>query len=75
MEAVAYDAAHVLDHALNDGAAPDRADLKDRLLHTKDYPSVTGKITVTNGQFSRELKILTIKSGKIVDFNSTIASQ
>jgi branched-chain amino acid transport system substrate-binding protein len=75
MEAVAYDAARVLDHALTDGSAPDRSDLKDRLRDIKDYPSVTGKITVTNGQFARELKVLTIKQGKIVEFNSAVASE
>jgi branched-chain amino acid transport system substrate-binding protein len=75
MEAVAYDAAHVLDHALNDGSPPDRADLKERLKSTKDYPSVTGKISVSNGQFSRDLKVLTIKQGKIVEFNSSVAAQ
>jgi branched-chain amino acid transport system substrate-binding protein len=75
MEAVAYDAARVLDHALTSGSAPDRSDLKDRLKDTKDYPSVTGKITVTNGQFARELKILTIKQGKIVEFSPNVASE
>jgi branched-chain amino acid transport system substrate-binding protein len=67
MEATAYDAALVLQHALNDGGAPDRDELRSRLQKIKDFPGATGKITIDKGLFSRDLKVLTFAHGKVTE--------
>jgi ABC-type branched-subunit amino acid transport system substrate-binding protein/predicted negative regulator of RcsB-dependent stress response len=67
MEAIAYDVALVLNQALSNGSAPDRDDLRARLLGIKDFTGATGKITIAKGLFSRDLKILTYEHGKVVE--------
>jgi branched-chain amino acid transport system substrate-binding protein len=68
MDALAYDAAHVVESILARDSAIGRADLKDRLQSVKNFPGVTGKLTFQDGQFMRDLKILTTdKQGKIIE--------
>jgi branched-chain amino acid transport system substrate-binding protein len=67
MEAIAYDVALILNEAMSSGAAPDRDDLRSRLLGVKEFNGATGKITVAKGLFARELKILTFEHGKVTE--------
>jgi ABC-type branched-subunit amino acid transport system substrate-binding protein len=68
MDAMAYDAARVLEMVLAENAShSNRADIRDRLKGVKNFPGVTGKISYKEGQFVRDLKILTVKTGKIVE--------
>jgi branched-chain amino acid transport system substrate-binding protein len=65
MEAVAYDAAEVLEWALTREASPTRADVRDNLREVRELKGITGKISYRDGQLARELKLLTIKGGKV----------
>jgi ABC-type branched-subunit amino acid transport system substrate-binding protein/TolA-binding protein len=67
MDALAYDAGRVVESivARNDGLS--RSDLRDKLKDVKNFNGVTGKLTYQEGQFSRDLKILTVKGGKIIE--------
>jgi ABC-type branched-subunit amino acid transport system substrate-binding protein len=67
LEAVAYDAAKVLDAALALGPIRDRADLLARLQSVKNFPGVTGTISYDKGVYARDLKVFTVRSGRIVD--------
>ncbi len=68
LEAIAYDAARILQSALSRGSGGlSRLELKDRLLKIQDFPGATGKITYKNGQLSRSLKVLTVKGGQVKD--------
>jgi branched-chain amino acid transport system substrate-binding protein len=65
MEAIAYDAARILDQSIA-GGSETRAAVRDNLQAIKNFTGVTGNLSYTNGLFSRDLKILTIHGGKIV---------
>lgn len=69
MEAIAYDAALLLEHTLllSGSATSDinRTELRDRLKQTKDFDGVTGKINYADGSFVRQLKVLEVKNQKI----------
>ena len=68
MEAIAYDAARVLEHALQEvGRSYTRADLLEQIEKTRNFDGVTGRISFENGQLDRELQILTVQHGKIVE--------
>jgi branched-chain amino acid transport system substrate-binding protein len=67
MDALAYDAAHILETVMAKNPGASRGELRDKLKDIKNFPGVTGRITFQDGQFSRELKILTAKQGKIVE--------
>ncbi len=68
MEAIAYDAAMVLKHAIHEaGGNYNRKDLLHQLQETKDLAGLTGKLTYTNGQLDRELKVLALRNGQIVE--------
>lgn len=68
MEALAYDAAQVLELALNRAPGVNsRSELKDRLHAIAEFPGVTGHISYANGQLQRTLTVLTIKGGQIVE--------
>ena len=70
MEALAYDAGRIVDAALTSGApTASRAEVRDRLKATHGFSGVTGRINYNDGTFSRNLKILTIKSGKTIELN------
>ena len=68
MDALAYDAASVLESALTKGGdGSSRSKLRNQLAEIKDFQGVTGKIKFNKGQFERDLKILTVKGGKAVE--------
>lgn len=72
VDALAYDATKVLNRALS-STSPDRS-RKDLLEHIKDIKNeegVTGKISFRDGQLYRELEILTVNEGKIVEYKNT----
>jgi len=73
-EAIAFDAARIVEQALEKGPST-RNDLKDKLEDVKDFQGVTGKISYTKGLFARDLKILTIHDGKIVEVPDTHVGQ
>lgn len=66
MEAVAFDAASILD-ALVTTAQPSltRADFKELLKGVRGFNGITGRISYRDGQFYRELRALRFKGGKI----------
>jgi len=65
MEAQAYDAGALLRSVLTQGTT-NRGDLRDRLKNVKGFNGATGRISYTDGALVHELKILTVKNGKIV---------
>jgi len=70
MEALAYDAARVLDWTLTGlGASADRTSVRARLAETRNFPGVTGRITYQDGSFDRALKVLTVSKGHIIEMS------
>ncbi len=68
LEAVAYDATRVLRSILASySGGLSREAVRDQLLKVQDFAGATGKISYKDGQLFRELKVLTIKTGKIRD--------
>jgi branched-chain amino acid transport system substrate-binding protein len=68
MEAMAYDAAEVILHALvAAGASYDRAELLGKIKGISGYKGVTGEISYKDGALLRDLKVLTIQGGQIVE--------
>ena len=68
IDALAFDAGKAMVRALAQVAENNpRRSLKEALQQTKDLPGATGKMTYLDGVLSRPLKILTIKSGQIVE--------
>lgn len=68
LEALAYDAAKILTSLLDTSSnGLTRTEIKDRLTQIREFPGATGRITYKNGQFTRELKVLTVKGGLIKD--------
>lgn len=66
MEALAFDAAKVLERALSDsGVNATRATVVESLKAIKGLSGVTGKISYKEGTFFRDLKILTVRAGQI----------
>ena len=73
MEAIAYDAAKIVNQAIEEGASS-RTELKDKLQSVKNFTGATGKISYANGLFNRDLKILTIHEGKILEADQVQAA-
>ncbi|MDR3608840.1 MAG: penicillin-binding protein activator [Oligoflexia bacterium] len=68
MEAVAYDAAKVLESAFEAaGKSYDRKDLLNNIRNTKELEGITGKLTYKDGQLERPLKVLSLHNGQIVE--------
>jgi ABC-type branched-subunit amino acid transport system substrate-binding protein/TolA-binding protein len=63
-EALAYDAGRLVEAVLSPPTTS-RIELRERLRNLKDFEGVTGKIAYVDGQFSRDLKILTVRAGRI----------
>ena len=67
-EAIAYDAASIVEYALSQ--VPDlgtRADVRSQLHSIRGLQGITGKISYQDGQFSRDLRVFTAKGGKVVE--------
>lgn len=70
IDAMAYDATQILVQALNaTGSDRTRNSVLKQLKTIENQNGVTGKINFRDGQFYRELNILTIHQGKIVERN------
>ncbi len=69
IEAMAYDAGLAVETALRDlpVGMVSRSDVKSRLRAISELPGATGKLTFHDGEFSRNLTLLTVKGGKIVE--------
>lgn len=66
MEAMAYDAAGVLQQVLSVGAKT-REDVWENVKAIHGYPGVTGRISYKDGQLMRNLPVLAIKDGQIIE--------
>ncbi len=66
MEALAFDAATILEFALSTGATT-RRDVADYVKNLTTFAGVTGRITQKEGYLTRTLTILTIKGGTIAE--------
>jgi branched-chain amino acid transport system substrate-binding protein len=65
MAALGYDSALVLADALKRAGTTEGAKLRDALAATKDFPAVTGKITINeNRDATKSAVILQVKGGK-----------
>ena len=65
MAALGYDSAMVLMNAMKQAGTTDGAKLRDALAATKDFPGVTGKITLDQKRdATKPAVILTVKDGK-----------
>src|SRR5215213_5509230 len=65
--ATAYDAAHMLFDAFKRARSNESADVRDALAQTKDFPGVTGKITIdANRNAQVPVYILRIEGGKFI---------
>ncbi len=70
MEAIAYDAAAVVETALDKASASaSRVDVKELLKAVRSFPGVTGRISYRDGQFYRELKALRVKAGRMIEMD------
>ncbi|NDD93075.1 hypothetical protein EBZ37_13460, partial [bacterium] len=70
-EAVAFDSALNLGRLISAesrGLAVDRSKLAVAIRQIRDVPSVTGKISVSNGVWIRELRPLTIRDSEVVEW-------
>lgn len=67
MAALGYDAAGLLADAIKRAGSTDGAKVRDALAATKDYPGVSGNITLDkNRNASKPAAIITIQDGKFV---------
>ncbi|MBC7385915.1 MAG: penicillin-binding protein activator [Cryobacterium sp.] len=69
IEAMAYDAALAVESVLKDLAPGrlSRSDVKNRLHSVHDVSGATGKISYRDGEYARNLTLLTVKGGKITE--------
>jgi ABC-type branched-subunit amino acid transport system substrate-binding protein len=67
MDALAYDAARVLESILARDPSIGRSELKDKLREVRRFPGVTGTLSCQDNYFMRDLKILTAnRQGKVI---------
>ncbi len=65
MAALGYDSAMILADAIKRAGSTDGAKVRDALAATKDFPGVTGNITIdANRNASKPAVILTITNGQ-----------
>lgn len=67
IDAIAFDAANVLEYALADSKPKSREDMREALKDIENFPGVTGKITYKDGRFVRDLKVIKIQGGRFVE--------
>jgi branched-chain amino acid transport system substrate-binding protein len=66
LAALAYDAAHILVDSIKQANSTDGPKLRDTIAQTKDYPGVTGKITIDKDRNSvKPAVVLQVKDGKL----------
>lgn len=67
LAALGYDAAHVLFDAMKRAGTADPLKVRDALASTKDFPGVTGKITIDASRNAvKPAVVLEVKDGKLV---------
>jgi branched-chain amino acid transport system substrate-binding protein len=65
MAALGYDSAMILADAIKRAGSTDPAKIRDAIAATKDFPGVTGRITIdANRNASKSAVIVTIKNGQ-----------
>jgi branched-chain amino acid transport system substrate-binding protein len=65
MAALGYDAARILADAIKRAGSVEPAKIRDAIEQTKDFPGVTGRITIDENHNARKpLLVLQIKDGK-----------
>ncbi len=70
IEALAFDAASVLEKTLLVSKSElSRREIRNRLTEIKNYPGVTGKISYQEGQFYRDLRLLSVVGRQIQEIN------
>ena len=68
--AYAFDTVNLLQNLLSSQENRNYRQLQQALLHMEPYAGVTGMITFSeNGEAQRDMKLLTVRSGKIVPVN------
>ncbi len=69
IEAMAYDASLAVESALRDlpPGSLSRSEVRNRLRTVSELPGATGKITYRDGEYMRNLTLLTVKGGKITE--------
>ena len=66
LAALGYDAARILFHAFRTSGGTDPAKVRDVIAQTKDYPGVTGSITIdSNRNAVKPAVVLRVKNGKL----------
>jgi len=66
LAALAYDAAHILVDSMKKANSTDGPKLRDAIAQTKDYPGVTGRITIDQDRNSvKPAVVLQVKDGKL----------
>lgn len=68
LSALGYDAARVLADAIRRAGSTDRAKVRDAIASTKDFPGVTGMITIgpDRNPIGKEIVIVEVRNGKLV---------
>ena len=66
MEALAYDAASLLELAVSSGVTS-RAEFRDYLRNVTNFPGITGRISYKDGTFARNVTVLTVHKGQITE--------
>ncbi|MBI2712770.1 MAG: penicillin-binding protein activator, partial [Bdellovibrio sp.] len=66
IEALSFDAGSLLKQILTESPIMGRAELRNRLRETKGFSGVTGKLTFRDGQFFRNLRLITVKNGRFI---------
>jgi len=67
IEALAYDAARILEQIISDKGASSREEVRVKLSGVYRFPGVTGRITYADGLLARTLAVLSIKNNQIVE--------
>jgi ABC-type branched-subunit amino acid transport system substrate-binding protein len=69
IEAMAYDAGLAVESALSQlpNGTVQRSDVRNRLRSVSNLPGATGRISYRDGELTRDLTLLTVKGGRIVE--------
>ncbi|MBL7715665.1 MAG: penicillin-binding protein activator [Bdellovibrionales bacterium] len=63
MEALAFDAAEIIQSVLARFPVNSRSELRDKIRGIQNHAGVTGRITFRDGQLGRNLAVLTVRNG------------
>jgi ABC-type branched-subunit amino acid transport system substrate-binding protein len=69
IEALAYDAARMIEKIVTEDRPSSRSELVERLRAVKRFPGVTGTIDYRDGRLSRGLTVFTVQKGEMVEAN------